>query len=74
MTQTVAVTVVAFVVGGVVALGLDRLIPPEVPLVVTPGRAVFVAVGIFVAAVIGGAVSLRRIIRIDPASAIGTGT
>ena len=74
MTQTVAVTLVAFVVGGVVAVGLDLLIPPEVPLVVTPGRAVFVAVGIFVAAVIGGAVSLRRIVRIDPASAIGTGT
>lgn len=74
LTQTVVVTLVAYVAGALVALGLDVVIPPAVPLIITPSRAVFVGVGVFVAAVIGGAISLRRIIRIDPASAIGTGT
>lgn len=74
VTQTVAVTLVAYGIGGLVAVGLEAVLPAEIPLALTPSRAVFVAVGVFVAAVIGGAISLRRIIRIDPASAIGTGT
>jgi putative ABC transport system permease protein len=74
LTQTLVVTAIAYAIGGVIAFGLDALIPPDVPIIVTGSRAVFVAVGVFVAAVIGGAISLRRIVRIDPASAIGTGT
>lgn len=74
LTQTVMVTLVAYAIGALVALGLEAVIPADVPLVLTSSRAAFVAVGVFVAAIIGGAISLRRIIRIDPASAIGTGT
>lgn len=74
VTQAVAVTAVAYVLGTVVGVGLALATPPEVPLTLTPGRAVSVAVGIFVAALLGSAVSLRRLSRIDPASAIGTGT
>lgn len=74
LTQTLVVTAIAYLVGGIVAVGLAAVIPPDVPLVITPSRALFVAVGVFVAALIGGAISLRRIIKIDPASAIGTGT
>ena len=74
LTQTVVVTAIAYALGGLVAFGLDALIPPQVPLVITPSRVVFVAVGVFVAALVGGAISLRRVIRIDPASVIGTGT
>ena len=74
LTQTIVVTAIAYVLGAIVALGLDAVIPADVPIVIVPSRAVFVAVGVFVAAAIGGAISLRRIIKIDPASAIGTGT
>jgi putative ABC transport system permease protein len=74
LTQTVAVTAIAYAIGALAAVGLDAVIPPDVPLVITASRAAFVAAGVFVAAVVGGAISLRRIIRIDPASAIGTGT
>jgi hypothetical protein len=34
---------------------------------------VFVAVGVLVMAVIGGAISLRRIVKVDPASVVGAG-
>lgn len=74
LTQTVVVTALAYAIGALVALLLQAVLPAEIPLIITPSRAVYVAVGVFVAAVVGGAISLRRIIRIDPASAIGTGT
>ena len=57
-----------------IAVALSLVAPADVPLTITASRAVFVAVGVLVAALVGGAISLRRIIRIDPASAIGTGT
>lgn len=74
LTQTLVVTAIAYAIGALAALGLDAVIPPDVPITITSSRAVFVAIGVFIAAAIGGAISLRRIIRIDPASAIGTGT
>jgi putative ABC transport system permease protein len=74
VTQTLLVTALAYVIGASFAFAMSLVIPPDVPITLTASRAVFVAVGVFVAALIGGAISLRRIIKIDPASAIGTGT
>ena len=61
----------AFALGGVLTLVLAQVIPPEVPLQLLPKRAVFIAIGIVVTALIGSAISFRRIVRIDPASAVG---
>lgn len=74
LAQTILVTAVAYIVGGAIALTLEAFIPADVPIIITTSRAMFVGIGVLVAAIIGGAISLRRIIRIDPASAIGTGT
>lgn len=71
--QALVVSVVAFVLGGVLALLLSLGIPDSVPLDLTVSRAVFVAVGVLVMAVIGGAISLRRIVKVDPASVVGAG-
>ena len=71
--QAVVVSAVAFVVGGTIALLLTLGIPESVPLQLTVSRAVFVAVGVLVMAMIGGAISLRRIVRVDPASVVGAG-
>lgn len=73
LTQAVAVALIAFVLGGLISLGLAAVIPPEVPLQFELSRAIFVLVGVVIAAAVGGLVSLRRIVRIDPASAIGAG-
>lgn len=73
-TQAVVVSALAFAIGATLAVTLSWVAPPEVPLQLTPSRAIFVGVGVLVMALIGGAISLRRIIKVDPASAIGTGT
>jgi putative ABC transport system permease protein len=71
--QAVLVSGLAIVVGGVVTQLLALAIPPSVPLALTASRAVFVAVGVLVMAILGGALSLRRIVKIDPASVVGAG-
>ena len=59
---------------------LDRLdaaaaaLPAGVPLTLTPGRFLFTYLGLLVASVLGSAVSLRRVTRVDPAAAIGGGS
>ncbi|MFM8267628.1 MAG: ABC transporter permease [Ilumatobacteraceae bacterium] len=70
--QAVVVSIIAFVVGAVLVISASTRVPAAVPLQITPGRVVTTFVGIIVAAVLGSAVSLRRVLRVDPASAIGT--
>jgi putative ABC transport system permease protein len=69
--QAVLIAGGALVLGSLFALGLAQVIPDAVPLVLEPGRFVFTAVGLVVTALIGSAISFRRLIRIDPASAVG---
>ncbi|MGZ8600559.1 MAG: ABC transporter permease [Actinomycetota bacterium] len=71
VTQATLVALGAFALGGLVALGLSLVIPAEVPVDLEPRRAVLTAVGVLVTALIGSALSFRRIVRIDPASAVG---
>ncbi len=71
ITQAVLVALGAFVLGGLITLGLSAVIPEEVPVELEPRRAVYTAVGVLITALIGSAISFRRIIRIDPASAVG---
>jgi putative ABC transport system permease protein len=73
VTQAVVVTMIAALVAGTLVILLDLLIPPgSIPLYITAGRIVTSVLLLLVAAVIGSAFSLRRVLRIDPASAIGT--
>jgi putative ABC transport system permease protein len=73
VTQAVVVTTIAAMVAGTLVILLDLLIPPgSIPLYITAGRIVTSVLLLLVAAVIGSAFSLRRVLRIDPASAIGT--
>lgn len=72
LLQAVAVTAVASAIGIAASLVLDALIPAgSIPFAVTPPRLVTSAVSLLVAAVIGCAFSLRRVLRVDPAAAIG---
>ena len=71
VTQAIAVTAGAFLLGAAVSLGIARVVPAGIPLQLEPSRAAFVAVGMFLTALAGGSISLRRVVRIDPASAVG---
>lgn len=73
VAQAVVVTAIAAFIAGALVVGLDLLIPPgSIPLLVTPGRIITSTVLLLVAAIIGCSFSLRRVLRVDPASAIGT--
>lgn len=69
--QAVIVATVSFVIGSLLALAASAALPAKVPLQLTGGRFVFTYIGLLVAAVLGSAISLRRVTRVDPASAIG---
>ena len=69
--QAVTIAGISFSIGVLLALAVGRLIPPQVPLDLTVSRAVDVLLGLVVMSTLGSALSLRRVIRIDPATAIG---
>ena len=75
VAQAVVLTLVAATLAGAAVIVLDLLIPPgSIPLFVSPGRIVTSIALLLVAAVVGSAFSLRRVLRIDPASALGSST
>lgn len=69
--QALVIALLAVVVGIALGIGLTLLVPPDLPLVVVPARLAVVAVATVVVAVLGALGTLRRILRIDPADAIG---
>jgi putative ABC transport system permease protein len=72
VVQAVVVAVIAFVIGSALAMAAGAALPANVPLQLTGGRLLFTFVALVIAAVLGSAISLRRVTRIDPASAIGS--
>lgn len=73
VTQAVVVSLIAAGIGVAASLVLDALIPPgAIPFDPTPARLGGSVVLLLVAAIVGCSFSLRRVLRIDPASAIGT--
>ncbi len=73
IVQAVVVTAIASVIAAVTIVALDALIPPGgVPLYVTPSRIVSSTLLLVAAALAGCLFSLRRVLKVDPASAIGT--
>lgn len=71
--QALVVALVSFAIGATLTYLLSLAIPPNVPVQFTLNRGIITMLGITVTAIIGGLVSLRRIISVDPASAIGAG-
>ena len=69
--QALLIAAGALALGGVLTLGFSFIIPSTVPLQLLPGRAAVTAVGLVLTALVGSAISFRRIVRIDPASAVG---
>ena len=74
VVQAIVVTLIGFTAGAVLAALLDAVAPPALPLDITGSRTVTALAWLIVCAVVGSLMSLRRVVRIDPATAIGTGT
>ena len=69
--QAVIVAGISFMFGSLLAMGAAAALPASIPLQLIPSRFIFTFAGLLVAAVLGSVISLRRVISIDPASAIG---
>ena len=70
-TQAVVVAAGALLLGGAVALAFVSVLPPDLPVRLVAGRAAIVAGGTLLTALVGGLFTLRRLLRIDPAQALG---
>lgn len=71
--QALAVTAVAAVIAGGLAVAIDVLVPPGgIPFDLSAPRLASSVVLLFLAAILGCVFSLRRVLRVDPASAIGS--
>jgi putative ABC transport system permease protein len=70
--QAVVVTLVAGAVGAAAALALDAAIPSGgIPFTTSAGRLLTSVAFLLLASVVGCTFSLRRVLRVDPATAIG---
>jgi putative ABC transport system permease protein len=69
--QAVLIALGAFVVGSAITFGLSVVIPEDIPLDLEVRRTTITIVGLIVTALIGSAISFRRVVRIDPATAVG---
>ena len=75
ITQALAVTAIASALAMAAAVIMAAAVPDgAVPFRLDPARAASNIVNLLLAVVIGCAFSLRRVLRVDPASAIGSGT
>ncbi len=73
MVQAVVVTLIASAVAGVLVVLLDLVIPPgSIPIFVSAGSILSSTALLLLAAAVGCSFSLRRVLKVDPASAIGT--
>ncbi|MDQ5894685.1 MAG: hemin transport system permease protein [Actinomycetota bacterium] len=74
LLQAVIVTLIASVIGAIAALAMAAVIPPgSIPFIATGSRIAGSAFFLLLAAVIGCAFSLRRVLKVDPAQAMGAG-
>ena len=75
ITQAVVLSLIAGVAASIVAIVFEAALPAgSIPFVLTPARLVTSLALLLLASVIGASFSLRRVLQIDPASAIGTST
>lgn len=73
VVQAVIVTAIAAVIAAIFVITLDLLIPPgSIPLYISAARILSSVAMLLGAAVVGCAFSLRRVLNIDPASALGS--
>ncbi len=72
VVQAVVVALIAAAIGSAFALLLDQTLSPgTIPYQLLPSRLIVSSAALILSAVVGSVFSLRRVLRVDPASAIG---
>ncbi|MBI2706464.1 MAG: ABC transporter permease [Actinobacteria bacterium] len=73
VTQAIVVSLLASAIGALLALVAALTVPAgSIPFSLSPARVLGTVALLVLAAILGCSFSLRRVLRIDPASAIGT--
>lgn len=71
VVQAAVATAIGIVIGAIVSRLLGMVLPEQVPTLFRTDTLITIAAFTLVAGILGAALSLRRIARIDPATAIG---
>jgi putative ABC transport system permease protein len=71
IVQIVAVTLLGVLIGGVAVLALKLSFPPTIPIVFTGNAALAGIVSIMLIGPIGGIISIRYALRVEPLKALG---
>lgn len=71
LVQIVAVTVIGALIGGMASLGLSLVLPPTVPIVFEPAVVFSTIVYLLIIGPLGGLVSIRYALRVEPLTALG---
>ena len=71
LVQIIIVTLMGAVVGGVAALGLSLIFPPTIPVVFEPKVIISTVVYLLIIGPLGGLVSIRYALLIEPLTALG---
>ncbi len=69
--QAVGVSLVALILGLGLSLAFVGLLPADLPVRLVPARLLQTAVGVVMSALLGSLFTLRRVLHVDPAEAIG---
>jgi putative ABC transport system permease protein len=72
--QIIAVTLVGIAIGGLATWGLSLGLPPNIPIVFELRSGVTALVSLLLTGPIGGLVSIRYSLRVEPLTALGLGS
>ncbi len=72
--QIVAVTLLGVAVGSVVSFGLSLSLPPNIPIIFELRSGAMAVVSILLMGLLGGLVSIRYSLRVEPLIALGLGS
>ena len=73
LLQIIVINVIGVFIGGLVAYGLSLIFPPGIPLVFEGGSVAQALASIMVIGPLGGLVSIRLSLRVEPLIALGLG-
>ena len=73
LIQIVAVTLLGVAIGSLVTLGLASAFPPTIPIVFEPQSGAMAVATILLMGPVGGLVSIRYSLRVEPLTALGLG-
>jgi len=74
LIQILVITVAGVTMGSLATFGIALVFPPNIPIVFEPSSGATAVVSIVVMGLVGGLVSIRYSLRVEPLIALGLGS